>query len=111
MAFKKKLTLPNGAAGEYIVVNGHFTYDHQQRYFSAEFLLYVSEGAAKAKPQHALGTAAYLRLEGDKFDEYVSKKALAETDRDIFAQIYFAAKRESVTSDHGERAFWDAEDV
>lgn len=108
MAFQKSLTLPSGVSGNYIrcIV---FRWDRNAREAEALFALYLDQAAAQSGKQSLTPWIAKLRLEGEKFDEYLSNTALASDD--ILGQLYAAAKAEPLSCDFGSDVFADAQDV
>lgn len=88
MALTKSITLPNGAAGNYIRLSA-CTWDRTTREASAHLHLFLSSAQAAAAPSNPLCLLAKLRLTGAKFDTYLSHAALEGTT--VAAQIYTAA--------------------
>lgn len=112
MAFQKTTTLPNTAAGNYIRLSA-YRWDRLTREASAQFLLFATEAAADAQPKSPLCLVAVLRLEGAKFDEYLSNAALAVEGVTVAGQLYEAAKAETLIAGGGltEVDLSDATDV
>jgi hypothetical protein len=106
MALQKTITLPNSTAGNYIMLDGRME-EKLNRQLSAHFLLYVTAAARASAPESPLGLVAKLRLDGDKYDEYLSEAAIAavtaETDDKRTYQIYRAAKLEPLQPGLGLR--------
>lgn len=97
MALEKSITLPSTAVGNYLRIVA-VRMDGNVRECSAQIDLYASEAAAKTPGADPHRSAIYmLRLEGAKFDQWVGKAALAtaaQAGRDLYGQLYSAAKVE-----------------
>jgi len=93
MALSKTITLPNGAAGNYIRL-GSYSWDRLTREASAAFLLHTSQALAAAAPSAPLCLIAVLRLNGAKFDAYLSNAALEREGKTVVEAFYDAAKVE-----------------
>lgn len=76
MALQKSITLPNGSVGNYIRLT-QIAYDRTTKEASACLMLFTSAAYAASAPDQPLGQIAKLRLQGAKFDEYLSTAALA----------------------------------
>ena len=112
MALQKSITLPNTAAGDYIRLGG-YRWDRMTREASAHFHLFGSAAAASINPQSPLCLIAVLRLEGAKFDQYLSNAVLEATEATIAGQLYLAARSEPLIAGGGLTAvaLADAADV
>lgn len=108
MAFQKSFTLPSGVAGNYTRLVT-CRWDRNAREAVALFALFVDSAAAHNGKQPLTPFIAKLRLEGAKFDQYLSNAALESAD--VLAQLYIAAKSEPVISDFGSDCFADAQEV
>lgn len=108
MALQKTLTLPSGVAGNYSRLIT-YRWDRATREAVALFALYLDAAAASSGKQPLTPWIAKLRLNGAKFDQYLSNATLE--DHDVIAQLYAAAKAEPVASDFGDNVFADAIDV
>lgn len=108
MAFQKTFTLPSGIAGNYTRLVT-YRWDRSTREAVALFALFVDASAAQSGKTALTPFIAKLRLEGAKFDQYLSNAVLETSD--VIAQLYVAAKAEPVISDFGSDAFADATEV
>ena len=116
MALQKIIALPNSASGNYIKV-GAFTWDVLTRESSCHLMLFASAAAAASAPAAPLAMIGKLRLNGAKFDQYLSTAALAALPSPgpdpIRDQLYAAAKAEPLVPGAGLTAIdlSDATDV
>jgi hypothetical protein len=108
MAFQKTLTLSSGVSGNYMRLTT-YRWDRNTREAVALFSLYLDAASAQAGKQALTPFVAKLRLEGAKFDHYLSAAVLAEND--AVTQIYRAARVEPLSCDFGSHVFFDALDV
>lgn len=99
MALQSSVTLSNGVSGNYIRITG-FWWDRLAKEASAHFCLYASQSYANSAPDMPLCLVAKLRLNGDKFDQYLSSDALAALENPgqdpIRDQLYSASKVEAL---------------
>lgn len=100
MALQKTISLPNGASGNYVRV-GTYAIDRLTREASIQFMLHGSAALAASAPDAPLCMIAKLRLNGAKFDEYLSSEALAAVGQNIVEQLYVAAKAEPLLAGGG----------
>lgn len=100
MALQKSITLPNGSTGNYIRL-GTYVVDRLSREASAQFMIHGSAALAESAPDSPLCMIAKLRLNGAKFDEYLSSEALAAVGQNIVEQLYVAAKAEPLLAGGG----------
>lgn len=100
MAFRKSISLPNGARGEYIRL-GAFTWDRLARQASAHLMLYADASHASCPSAAPLCLIAKLRLAGAKFDAYLSNTVLDAGAATIVGQLYAAAKVEPLIAGGG----------
>ncbi|ACB76715.1 hypothetical protein [Opitutus terrae] len=99
MAFQKTFILPNGITGHYLRIGAH-RLDRRTREASFQFDLFASQAHADACPADPVRSlVAKLRLDGDKFDTWVSHTAMAQSGQTLYARAYAAAKVESVICD------------
>ena len=112
MALQKTITLPNGASGSYIRV-GAYTWDRQTNEASAHFMLHTDAAFAESAPGSPLCLIAKLRLQGDKFIQYLGNDALAVDGVTVLGQFYAAAKIEPLLAGAGftSISLADAQDV
>ena len=116
MAFNKTFTYPNGLSGNYVQIGG-YRHDRRTRSASFHFDLFASAAHATAAPTSAIRPIiAKLRLEGAKFDEWVSNEALASAGQTLLQRAYAAARVEPMLCDFPPAAgqqtvFSDATDV
>jgi hypothetical protein len=127
MALLKKVIRSDGANGEYWKVLPP-RLDETARECSAIFVLYLDEDFARTPAaQPFKGQYAKLRLYRAQYDAWVSKAALvaaAVAGRDLYAQLYLAAKAVCITPSQdghvicdfgngptGNTLFADAQDV
>lgn len=108
MALQKTFILPSGVSGSYIRLIAH-RWDRQTREAVAWFALYVDANAANTGKAPLTPWIAKLWLTGAKFDAYLSNPELQSPG--VLAQLYAAAKAESISCDFGSNAFADAIDV
>lgn len=108
MAFQKSFTLQSGVTGNYTRLIT-YRWDRQTREALALFALFLDANAAQGGKQSLTPFIAKLRLDGAKFDQYLSNAVLETSD--VISQLYLAAKAEPVISDFGSDAFADAQDV
>lgn len=107
MAFIKTFTLNSGVSGNYTRMIT-YRWDRNTREATALFSLFVDSAAAHDGKQPLTPFIAKLRLEGAKFDEYLSNAVLESAD--VISQLYLAAKNEPVISDFGSDCFADAQE-
>lgn len=100
MALQKSITLPNGAAGNYVRV-GPYTWDPIAKESSAHLLLFVSAAQRTANPTASLCLIAKLRLIGAKFDQYLANSVLDGETVTVLGQLYAAAKLEPLVAGGG----------
>jgi len=98
MALQKTIDLPSGVSGNYIRLTS-YRWDRSTLEASAIFALYLDAAHAASGADYLVPVIAKLRLSGDKFAEYLSSAALA--DNEIAAQIYAAAKSETLLAGGG----------
>lgn len=112
MALSKKIKLPGrGVSGNYLRIVA-YRWDRNTREASAHFALYRSKKHAKAKNAVPLvPLLAKLRLDGDKFDEYLSAPTLNESEKDTLSHLYSAAIVEPAISDFGDDVMHSAKQV
>jgi hypothetical protein len=93
MALQLNITLPNGAAGNYLrVVNVEWNRLASVCVF--QLALYLSEAQADAAPRYPLGIVAQVRVDRDKFEQYLSNQAIAAASHNIIAQLYAITRAE-----------------
>ena len=114
MALEKNIPY-GGRVGTYIQI-GYHHWDRVAAEASAHFHLYETQAVAHELPHQPLrGRMATLRLEGAKFQQYLSTEALAARPAadPVRAALSAAAKVEHrcVISDWGCDVFADAADV
>lgn len=108
MAFQKSFTLQSGVTGNYTRLIT-YRWDRSVREAVALFALFLDANSAQSGKQSLTPFIAKLRLDGAKFDQYLSNSVLETSD--VISQLYLAAKAEPVISDFGSDAFADAQDV
>ncbi len=93
MALQLNITLPNGAEGNYIrVVNVEWNRLASVCVF--QLALYLSEAQADAAPRYPLGIIAQVRVDREKFEDYLSNHAIAAASHNIIAQLYAITRAE-----------------
>jgi len=103
MALQKTITLPNGAVGNYIQLVTAAA-DYSAKYVPVEFALFMDAAHAVSNPTNPLcPLIAKMRLDGAKFDQYISTVALAAITADdpFRASLYAAAKAEPLLAGGG----------
>jgi len=98
MALQKTIALPSGISGNYIRLTS-YRYDRSTLEASAIFALYLDAAHAQAGADYLVPVIAKLRLSGAKFTQYLGAAALA--DHQVIAQLYVAAKAETLLAGGG----------
>ena len=94
MSLKKSTEIPGGYVGEYWSIKAYERLDFIGRKAVVIFSLWKDAAAYAAGETAQPENAGRLVLEGERFDFYLSKAALAAAETDINAQTYLAAKAE-----------------
>lgn len=111
MAFSKTFTAQDGRVATYIRITA-LRWDRIAKEASASFSGYITALKATSDPDKPiLPNMVRFRLEGSKFDQYLSAATLAQSQDDVFAAIYEAAKSEPCKSDWGADPFAGALDT
>lgn len=100
MALQKTITRPNSTQGGYIRLR-YFNWDDIDRVASGHFYLFATKAARDSQPKEPICLIAKLRLEGDKFDQYLSNAAIAAAKSDHVRQFYVAMKAEQALAGGG----------
>lgn len=91
MALQLSITLPNGAAGNYLrLVN--LEWDRNLTSAMGYLALYLSKAQADVAPAYPLALVAQINVRGPVFEQYLSNAALAQAGHNLLAQIYDIAK-------------------
>ena len=98
MALQKTIALPSGISGNYVRLTS-YRWDRSTLEASAIFALYLDASHALGGSDYLVPVIAKLRLSGDTFTHYLGAAALV--DRDISAQLYYAAKNETLLAGGG----------
>lgn len=93
MALQLSITLPNGATGNYLRVVS-VEWNRPASVCVWNLALYLSEAQADAAPKYPLAIVAQVRVDGAKFEEYLSNEAIAAAGHNIIAQLYMVTKAE-----------------
>ncbi len=93
MALQLSITLPNGVTGDYLrIVN--VEWNRPASIAVWRIALYLSEAQANAAPKYPLAVVAQVRVDGAKFEQYLSNEAIAAAGHNIIAQLYAVTKAE-----------------
>ena len=93
MALGISITLPNGVTGNYLRVVS-VEWNRPASVAVWNLALYLSEAQANAAPKYPLALVAQVRVDGAKFEQYLSNEAIAAAGHNIIAQLYAVTKAE-----------------
>lgn len=111
MAFSKTFTHDDGRIATYTRITA-LRWDRLSKEASCRFSGFATALKATSHPDKPiLPNMVALRLDGAKFDQYLSPSALAENADDVIAALYAAARVEPCKSDWGSSPFTEALDV